>query len=177
MTERSRDPAIDPRVEESLHSDRIEWSDRYAPEPLVGERSVQLRRVRQARADAHRRDDLHRDIAQSSEGERKGLRRRGVDPLDVIDCQEDPCRPRKMLDRLEDGRTDGSTIRPNPPRLGSEQGHIDRASLGWWQPIGDLVEDLAEEIAQRREGELRFLLGRRCRKHTPSRAMSEVNSL
>jgi hypothetical protein len=82
-----------------------------------------------------------------------------------------------MLDRLDDGRTHGSTVRPNALQPGSEQCHIDRSAFEWRQPICDLVENPAEQIAQGREGELRFLLGSRRRKNAPSLAVTDANGL
>ena len=82
-----------------------------------------------------------------------------------------------MSDRLDDSQADRSTIGPDTLGFGSEQCHIDRSSLGWSKLVCNLIENLAEEVGQRRERELGFLLGRRGPKDAPSPVATSANGL
>ena len=95
-----------------------------------------------------------RDPARSEDQRGPGL---GVDPLHVVDGQQQRAILRLQGEQAEGGRRHEESVRAGAASRGSSEGGVERPALGRGQPV-EPIEERAEQVQQPGvgEGELRF---------------------
>jgi len=149
-------------VDHPVDRAEAEGPDREPEHPRVPQAALERRGGPIGLRRPRGQDHADRLLAEPSEREREhalGLR---VEPVGIVDRDEDGPATRERTDRVEEpaGHALGGR---RPARLLPEERHGQRVS-GWWtQILGDLVEHRIDEIAQGRERQGPFGLGRAAR--------------
>ena len=94
-------------------------------------------------------------------------RRRGclVDPLEVIHREEGRTARGEQPQRAQEADGNGAGVCRAAGRLRAQEGHLERVALRRRELVGDVVEGVTEDVAERRERELRLRRGARAREH------------
>ena len=154
---RPRQVERQPAPQEPVDRPDRERRDRKPPEP--GEGAVELER-RLDRAPAHRRQHTHRLGLQPPEHEAEDLRRACIDPLRVVDRDEQ----RPILDEdPHDGqqrRGEQPCLRRRPVGLADQERDLQRTALDRHESRQRLVQHRREQVADGREGRAQLGMGR-----------------
>ena len=105
-------------------------------------------------------------VLEPPHGERQRLGRRRIQPLDVVDGNQQRPPHRQRPQRVEEAERDRSGLRRNIGRLGTQERNLQRTQLRRRQPSQLLRAHTVEQIDQRREREPRLGLARAGGKHT-----------
>ena len=154
-----RDPDVEPQTHEVLQRAHAE-----RPERDVGE-GARLECVREAErfslvvSSAQRREDADRRLARAPCREGEHARRRGVEPLDVVDGHEQRAFGREDAERRDEGARQRKPVRISlrigrDPEYGGE-----RTTLRLRQHVRDVLERRIEEVRDRSERDRHLGLG------------------
>ena len=150
------DPA-EPALQEALDGAEAERGQDEVVEAIAGRRPVEVeRRLRLARG-ALREQQADRLVGQAPGGEAEHRRARPVEPLHVVDGDDEGCRPGQRPQPGQRGEGDGLLV-GLLAALGQEEGYFERAALR----AGEVLQHLgvgAEEVTQGSVGEARLRLG------------------
>jgi hypothetical protein len=155
----SRKRKTKPLAEKTVHCTKTERPDIDAPHPIVGKRSVESEGSVHCAAPA-REDEAHGKVIETPSGEMENGGRRSVQPLDVVDRDDERTLPRERPNGGQESEDDSPLIGGWPCCLLEEKGNLERVPLGAGKIGEDVIEDVPEEVDQRRIRELRLYLGR-----------------
>ena len=162
------DPA-EPALEEALDGAEAERGQDEVVEAIAGRCPVEVeRRLRRARGPL-RKQQADRLVGQAPGGEAEHRRARPVEPLHVVDGDDERCRPSQRPQPGQRGERDGLLV-GLLVALGQEEGDLERAALR----AGEVLQHLgvgAEEVAERSMGEARLRLGRTRGDHPHARRL------
>ena len=141
-----------------------------------GEGAVELER-RLDRPPAHRRQDTDRLGLQPPEHEAEDLRRARIDPLRVVDRDEQ----RPLLDEdpddREQRRCEQPRLRRRPVRLADQERDLERTPLDRHELRQRLVQHRREQVADGREGRSQLGMGRARRENPEPRSRARRDAL
>jgi hypothetical protein len=136
-----------------------------------------------------REQEAHRVVAlEPAHGERQRLRRRCVQPLDVVDRDEHRGAPREHAERVPEADGDRVRLGGHARRGGTEEGDLERMELRRRQVAELVALHPVEEVDQRREREPRLgvarprredagaRLGRGCDRGLPQRRLADARA-
>ena len=112
----------------------------------------------EAVGEAAREQDRERRV-QAPKSERERTRRRGVEPLDVVDGEQQRFVGGQHRERASHGDTERARIDPIRGFL-DEEGHLERTPPRRRKRWQDVIEDVLEQVAEAREREAAIGLGR-----------------
>jgi hypothetical protein len=127
-----------------------------------------LEGLRTLALDPDRHEHCDGELLQPADGEREGLRGRGVEPLRVVDGDHDRAGPREFAEHREHAGRDRASVEAAAADVRPEQGDVERAPLERCQPRQHLGVDGLEQVAEPCEGELRLGSARARREHGPA---------
>ena len=138
--------------------------------PLNGLRTERLLESRPLRSvdQAPGEQQEHACSGEPSERERERARRRGIEPLKIVDRDENGPVVGEQLQRAPSRDPECARIHRICGRLFEEKRHLERAPPGRRQRGQDVVEDVLEEIAEPDVGEAALGLGRSRREDAQS---------
>jgi hypothetical protein len=134
----------------------LERGEAERPDGLAHDREARRRAVESQRRRLgcpQRQEEGHRVAAEPAERERERGGRRRVEPLGVVDGEHHRSLLGKHAQRAEERRRDGACVGRLSPRRAPEERHRERVALWPRERRQQLVEGVAEEIGDRREGE------------------------
>ena len=123
--------------------------DLHALEPLVVERELQLR-DREAVAEPAGEEQADVLLRQAAHRERQGARRGRVQPLDVVDRDQDRLTLREQEQRVADGHREGPDIHRLVRPLSEQKRALERATPGAGQLGQHVRERVLEQVSERR---------------------------
>ena len=139
-------------------SERVELqrADEDPSEPLLCQPDVEPLRPGPCAARSEQRDRI---VAQPAQRETDGGGRRRVEPLNVVDGQQDRRAHRHRAERCERGRAHG--VRVDRPQVGrdAQERDVKRMTLRRGNPGADLLCERREQIGEGRMRERGFRLG------------------
>ena len=164
---RAGERMVEASREQSGHRLGVNRTDLQALVRKVDEGQVQTRPRRRAMLDASREQNADSVAVKAADRESKGLRRRRVEPLDVVDGNEDRSIDGNCAQRVETGDRDRSGIGIRALRLDAEQSHAKRRAL-WDRQVGErAIGNRLQEVAEACVGEGRLGIGRAGEQHAP----------
>ncbi|HET6714889.1 MAG TPA: hypothetical protein VFI59_14415 [Actinomycetota bacterium] len=124
------------------------------------EGALQAKWIRQPGRFSQRGHDADRLPIETANRERQGLGGGTVDPLHIVDREDYRLGSGHGLQRAKDRDRDASPVGPLPATLRAQQRDVELPALRRRQRIGDLVQRVADQVAERRVGEARLGLDR-----------------
>jgi hypothetical protein len=137
-------------------------ADRLQP---LRRQAREQRRWRVAAVGPARQEDRERLVAQAPQDVRERRRRGRVQPLDVVDRQQHRAARRELPQRAQQRHAERAVVGRAARGLLAQQRDRERPPARRGQLVGDLVERVVEQVAQRRERQPRLGAGRRRREH------------
>jgi len=132
----------EPLVEQTARRSQAQRLDVEPLESSPLERPLEWRR----RVRAPGQHELHRLSLQPPARERQRLGRRGVQPLDVVHCDEDRFARRQRTQDVEEAERDRARLRRVAPRHGPQQRDLECLHLRGGQRSEALCSDVLEQV-------------------------------
>jgi hypothetical protein len=121
----------DPVPQEAVERAEAERPERQPPESLLGERAVETERHPAAVPLSPLREEEHDALLlEATKPELQHQGRRAVEPLDVVDCDQQRAGLRERSHRAQEGDGDSAVIRRPTLRVLQQQSDLERPSLG-----------------------------------------------
>ena len=167
---RARCVEAEPSHEQLVDPAEAEGPDADPQDPLVAEHPLELQRRGPSGFEPTRGQDQDGLVPEPAQGEPQSCRRRGVNPLQVVDGHEEwgaggdqaEHRQRRDADRpLVDRPSPGVTVAP-------QERDLQDAPLRFRQRRQGVVDHQVEKVTERREGEPGLRAGRRARQCLPA---------
>ncbi len=154
---RPRQRDSQPAPEQTVHRSDRQRLDREPSEPSEG--AIELER-RRDRLPTHRGQGSHRVAVQASQHECEHLRRAGVQPLGVVDRDDDGVILGEHSHRREQRDSEHARVGQHSVRLPEQQRGLERTALHRRQLLQHAVQHRGKQIAECRERDLRLRLRR-----------------
>ena len=151
--------------EQACERDEVQWRNADPVQVRVSECSLQSQAVDEPRLCAEGRQYADGLPLQTADAVPDHPRARRVEPLNVLDGQQDRPRRREQPDRRQERDTHGSRVGNMPHRVDAEERNLEGSALRVAERQDDGVERSFEQIPQRAVGELRLWLRRPTRQH------------
>ena len=142
-----------PLLEQVPHGGERQRADGQPLEPLVRERALELDRARKVRSQPQSGQEHDRLVSETPERDLERARRRWVEPLDIVEGDED----RRLLGQ---GTKNVQHRKPDCVRIGrrlaglhEQQRHLERPPPGRRERRPDLAEHVAEQFRETGERE------------------------
>ncbi len=117
----------------------------------------------------HRAQHLHGRVAQPAGGEAEQFGAGGIQPLEVVRDDQHRALGGKGAQRRQHGEPQREPVTLEGGLAAAGQRRLQGGALGCGQLSRDLVQDQAEQVGQRQEGQVGFGLGGRAAQHGPGR--------
>jgi hypothetical protein len=133
--------------------------ERPEAEPLRWEPGLERDRGWLAIGETDSREHANRLSHQTAEGEGKDSRRGLVEPLGIVDRDEQRAATGERAEDVQEGKPDRPLVWRLPFRLGEEERRLERPPLRRGNSGQRVLECAGEEVAERGEGELHLRAG------------------
>ena len=157
----------EPRLEELPEGSKVEGPDRKSRQWLAGKRAIEAERQAGRLLDPAPKQNPDRFVAQATDGEGEGKSGGRVQPLDVIDSDEDRTGPGQAPERVAERDRDGVVVRRSLLRLVAQERNPQRALLWGGEGGEGTFLGRLEQVADPRVGERGLRIGWSSREHPP----------
>jgi len=164
----AREDALEPLAKDELNRPDAQRADGQLHHGAGRERLLEVGRLAPLHPPTGEQEED--GVAQAPGRERESAPRRAVEPLDVVDRNEDGRLPGEDLEAVPDGDAQSARIDVRL-RVVEEERRLERLAPGRGEHGDDVSEGMLEQVAESREGEPRLGLGRTRDQHAiPTRA-------
>ena len=153
---RPRQIEADPLSQQVVERPQAQRADRESREPIRRKRAIELHRDGRVGRRPHRREQADTLVTQAAERDLQHTGRRRVEPLEVVEREDDRLPLGEHLEDVEQGQPDGSRVRSNLPGLGQQERDLERAPPQLRERGCHLVEDRCEQVGEPRERQQRL---------------------
>ena len=144
---RAGEPDVESVLQDLTQGTEAHGSNRDAFDLLAVDLTIQVQRQGHRCLDPTSQQDPDRLVAKPADREAEGDDRRWVEPLDVVDRNQDGSVSRQGPKRVEERDRDRALVGRHSFGLLAQEGHPQRALLGSWQPRHGILVDRVEEVA------------------------------
>ena len=142
----ARKGPVEPVAQESMERADTERPDRQTPDRVRADRPLESRHCSLGAAGGE--EQKHRARTEPAQGERERVRRRGVEPLEIVDRHEQRPVFGEHLQRAAGCDPERARIDPIVGRLLEEERDLERAPPRSGKRGQDVVENVLEQIAE-----------------------------
>ena len=167
-----REGPVEPVAQEPMERADAERAHSQPLDAVCSERPLELRRLRVVGQAAGEQDEnpIH---AEASQGKRKRARRRPIEPLDVVDGDQNRLSFTESVQHVPHGDGECAVVDGIFRRLLAEHGDLECAPPRRRQRGQRLLDDVLEEVAQTNVGKVALSLGR-SRRENPQACRARV---
>jgi hypothetical protein len=152
--QRARQREVEPHSDQLVERRDGHRAERQARQSLVAYREGELCRLRLLRRQSHRREQPHRLRLETSGAEREHEGGGGVEPLEVVDGDDERALGRESPHSTKEGGRDCALVGRHTARVLEQERNLESAPLRPWQGGEDVVARIAEQVGEPGEGEL-----------------------
>ena len=154
--ELARDAQPEPVAQDAADRAEAEWAEFHPLDAVRVERELERRRRPRPAGE----EEADPGALEPSRGKREGGGRGGVEPLDVVERDQDGITRRHRTERVEATDADGVGLGCAIGRHGAQQGDIESVKLRWRQACQFLRRHPVEQVDERRKREPRLCIAR-----------------
>jgi len=161
----------EPLVQKTVERAEAQRPQAKLLEALGGERSLHRERRRSGLPCPPGEQDADRKVLQAPDREAENARRRRIEPLNVVDGEDEGAARRQQAKSAREREPDGALVWRERDHLLEEERDLERAPLRPGEPGEHLPQTRVEQVGERSERELRLDL------HRPGAKYAVVQSL